>query len=101
MVVSHGRGSSGQEPENWHRPLLVGSDGRRLAKRHGDTRLSYYREIGGPAQGMLALLARWCGLNVGDAITAAELIKVFAVTRLPKSPTIFTSDIDAWLRNPK
>ncbi len=29
-----------------HVPLVVGTDGRRLAKRHGDTRLSQYREAG-------------------------------------------------------
>ena len=29
-----------------HVPLVCGPDGRRLAKRHGDTRLSHYREQG-------------------------------------------------------
>lgn len=29
-----------------HVPLVVGEDGRRLAKRHGDTRLSWYRDQG-------------------------------------------------------
>ncbi len=33
-----------QPPTFSHVPLVVGKDGRRLAKRHGDTRLSQYRE---------------------------------------------------------
>ncbi|MEM6692463.1 MAG: tRNA glutamyl-Q(34) synthetase GluQRS [Planctomycetota bacterium] len=33
-------------PTYAHVPLVVGLDGRRLAKRHGDTRLSQYREAG-------------------------------------------------------
>ena len=33
-------------PRYAHVPLVVGEDGRRLAKRHGDTRLSWYRDQG-------------------------------------------------------
>src|SRR5690606_9865762 len=29
----------GSPPLYWHFPLVVGTDGRRLAKRHGDTRI--------------------------------------------------------------
>ncbi|TWT52562.1 aminoacyl-tRNA ligase [Rubripirellula amarantea] len=35
-----------QAPTFAHVPLVVGTDGRRLAKRHGDSRLSHYRETG-------------------------------------------------------
>ena len=33
-------------PEYLHVPLVVGPDGKRLAKRHGDTRISSYRAAG-------------------------------------------------------
>ncbi|QDT02916.1 Glutamate--tRNA ligase 1 [Rubripirellula lacrimiformis] len=33
-------------PHFAHVPLVRGPDGRRLAKRHGDTRLSHFRELG-------------------------------------------------------
>ncbi|HEY6565421.1 MAG TPA: tRNA glutamyl-Q(34) synthetase GluQRS, partial [Pirellulaceae bacterium] len=33
-------------PAYWHLPLVRGIDGQRLAKRHGDTRISFYRSLG-------------------------------------------------------
>jgi glutamyl-tRNA synthetase len=50
-------------PEHWHFPLVVGPDGRRLAKRHGDTRISSFRERGVPAERIVGLIASWCGIT--------------------------------------
>src|SRR5436190_1671390 len=44
-----------------HVPLVVGPDGRRLAKRHGDTRLAALRAAGVSAERLLGLLAWSCG----------------------------------------
>lgn len=46
-----------QSPHWLHLPLVVGADGRRLAKRHGDTRLSRYRETGVSTESLLGELA--------------------------------------------
>src|SRR5262245_14720650 len=48
-------------PRFLHVPLVVGPDGRRLAKRHGDTRLSALRAAGVPAEALVGLLAWSCG----------------------------------------
>ena len=48
-------------PRFVHVPLVVGPDGRRLAKRHGDTRLSALRAAGVTAERLLGLLAWSCG----------------------------------------
>src|SRR5947209_9121437 len=48
-------------PRFSHVPLVVGPDGRRLAKRHGDTRLSALRQGGIRAEALLGLLAWSCG----------------------------------------
>jgi glutamyl-tRNA synthetase len=40
-----------------HVPLVIGDDGRRLAKRHGDTRLATFREAGVSPEKILGLLA--------------------------------------------
>ncbi len=84
-------------PSYTHLPLVIGIDGRRLAKRHGDTRLASYREKGVPAGRILALLARWCGMELGDQPTIDDLLKSFNLSRLPKHPITATPDDDAWL----
>src|SRR3954467_9598711 len=57
-------------PSYTHLPLVVGTDGRRLAQRNGDTRLSSYREAGVAAERVVALMARWLGVqDAGDAMT--------------------------------
>lgn len=85
-------------PVYYHLPLVVGPDGRRLAKRHGDTRLSYYRDRGVPAARIIGLLARWCGLgNVESVREPADLLQSFRLESLPKHPIVFTSEDDAWL----
>lgn len=45
-----------------HVPLVVGPDGRRLAKRHGDTRLATLRAAGVAPEALVGLLAWSCGL---------------------------------------
>jgi len=86
------------EPAYWHLPLLVGPDGRRLAKRHGDTRLARYRAAGAPPQRVLGLLGFWSGLlgERGEA-TFGELAEHFDLKRLPKTPVVFSDDDERFL----
>jgi glutamyl-tRNA synthetase len=81
-------------PAYFHLPLVIGADGRRLAKRHGDTRISHYREQGVPAERVIALLARWSGINVSKEAIATELISAFDIATLPRSPTVYTAADD-------
>ncbi len=77
-------------PAYTHLPLVIGPDGRRLAKRHGDTRIASYRDAGVTASRVLALLASWCGIdNVGAATGAGDLIGRFDLNRLPRAPIVF------------
>ena len=69
-------------------------------QRHGDTRLAFYREQGVPALRVLALLARWCGIDAPAAgIRAADLLDSFQLERLPREQIVFTVQEDAWLRS--
>lgn len=86
-------------PRYTHLPLVVGTDGRRLAKRHGDTRIEHYRRLGVSPGRVLALLARWCGMDVGREITARDLLASFDLRRLPRDPIVFTDADDRFLRD--
>lgn len=86
-------------PRYWHVPLVLGQDGRRLAKRHGDSRLATYRARGVCAERVVGLLARWSG--VADArveMSAAEFLSRFDVAKLSRFPVTMTAEDEAWLR---
>lgn len=84
-------------PTYTHLPLVVGSDGRRLAKRHGDSRLSHYREQGVRAERVIGLLAEWCGLGKRREMNAAEFLSLFNLAAVPARHVFFTDQDDAWL----
>jgi glutamyl-tRNA synthetase len=81
-------------PRFVHVPLVVGPDGRRLAKRHGDTRLSALRAAGVRPEMLLGLLAWSCGwLPRPEAITAQELIPLFRLDAIPPAPFVLTAEL--------
>ena len=78
-------------PRFVHVPLVVGPDGRRLAKRHGDTRLSTLREAGVTAEALVGLLAWSCGwVEKGRAIRPRELLPLFRLDSIPPQPFVLT-----------
>jgi glutamyl-tRNA synthetase len=90
--------SLGAPPTYWHLPLVVGPDGRRLAKRHGDTRLSWYREQGVDARRVVGLIAFWSGLTKERMpLSAMELLSQWRIDRLQKDRVTFTQEDHAWL----
>lgn len=80
----------------WHLPLVIGADGRRLAKRHGDSRLVHYRSCGVSPERIWGLIADWCGLG-RQPMSAQEFVARFSLDRLPRDPIVFTPQDDAWL----
>jgi glutamyl-tRNA synthetase len=85
-------------PRFVHVPLVVGPDGRRLAKRHGDTRLSVLRAAGIPAPRLVGLLAWSCGwLERPEAVRAAELLDQFDLAKVPREPFVLTPELQQWL----
>jgi glutamyl-tRNA synthetase len=81
-------------PQFAHVPLVVGPDGRRLAKRHGDTRLSSLREAGVAPERLLGLLAWSCGwLKRIEPVAARELITVFRLDSIPTGPWTLTPQL--------
>lgn len=90
----------GPEPRYCHLPLVKGPDGKRLAKRHGESRLDEYRKAGVPAQAVVGLIAFWCGLRPERApMTARVFADAFQLGQVPRAPVVFTAEDDAWLRS--
>jgi glutamyl-tRNA synthetase len=85
-------------PTYCHLPLVVGTDGRRLAKRHGDTRLAAYRDRGVGPERLLSLLARWCGIEGADAaLRPKDLLESFRLGNVPKTPIVFRPKDETWI----
>lgn len=81
------RALSLRAPSFAHVPLVVGADGLRLAKRHGDTSLRHLRERGASAGAVVGFLARSCGLRAtASPCAASELLPDFDFARVPKGP---------------
>jgi glutamyl-tRNA synthetase len=77
-----------------HVPLVVGPDGRRLAKRHGDTRLSALRQAGVRPEMLLGLLAWSCGwIERIEPITIGELLPLFRLETIPPEPFVLTPEL--------
>ena len=74
----------GGEVVHCHIPLVVGPDGKRLAKRHGDTRISSFRAAGVPPQVVVGRLAATCGWGDGSPCTLQELLSVFTLETIPR-----------------
>jgi glutamyl-tRNA synthetase len=81
-------------PQFIHVPLVVGRDGRRLAKRHGDTRIASLREAGVPAEKIVGLLAYWCGwAERGEVLSVVDLLSRFDMAKLSHKPVVWDGNI--------
>jgi len=86
-------------PEFTHVPLILGSDKKRLSKRHGATALSEYRNKGYLPEALLSFLAL-LGWSIGDdreILTKQELIASFNLEGLNKKSAIFDEQKLEWM----
>lgn len=86
-------------PTHWyHLPLVLGPDGKRLAKRHGDTRLVTYRSSGVAPEAVIGLLATMSGVaGRPEPMSAAAFAAAFDLARLDPRPVVFTEEHHRWL----
>lgn len=82
-------------PHYMHIPLVVGPDGRKLAKRHGDTRLRQLRDEGVSAGQVRHLLATWSGWTpAGVETSVQEWVERFELDRLPRQAVVYDDVCD-------
>ncbi len=85
-------------PRFWHFPLVCGPDGRRLAKRHGDTRLTFYRDAGVHPERIIGLLAFWSGIvEHRTELTANDFRNGFQLSKVSHHAITFTQEDHQWL----
>jgi glutamyl-tRNA synthetase len=82
-----------------HLSLLMGPDGKKLSKRHGDTAMSAYREAGFLPEAInnyLALLG-WSLGDDEDVASLDEMISRFDLSTVSKNPAVFDPQKLEWL----
>ena len=78
-----------EAPRYAHVPLVLGPDGRRLAKRHGAVTLRDRLALGEGAADVVGWMAASAGLAApGERVTARELVERFDPGALAREPTL-------------
>lgn len=86
-------------PEYAHVPLILGTDGKKLSKRTGDTAVGDYETKGYPPEALFNLLCL-LGFSIDDKTTVfgrEELLKAFQLSRISKGGAVFDVDKLHWL----
>src|SRR5262249_45897116 len=87
-----------QLPIYAHVPMILGSDGKRLSKRHGAVSVLQYKEEGFLHEALLNYLVR-LGWSYGDQeiFSREEMMKLFELKGLSKSPAAFNLEKLIWM----
>lgn len=87
------------EPTYAHLPLLFGTDGKKLSKRHGATSLSDYRDAGFLADAVFNYLAilGWSPDADTTVFTRDEAVAAFDLVDVNKNPAAFDPDKLGWM----
>lgn len=85
-------------PQYAHLPMILGSDGQRLSKRHGAVSVLQFRDDGYLPQALLNYLVR-LGWSHGDQeiFSIPEMIAAFNLDHISKSPAAFNTEKLNWL----
>lgn len=88
----------GSVPVYAHVPMILGTDGAKLSKRHGAVSVLQYREEGFLPEGLLNYLVR-LGWSHGDQeiFTLEELGRLFDINDVNKSASAFNPDKLLWI----
>lgn len=85
-------------PKFAHLPMILGSDGARLSKRHGALSVMAYQQAGFLPEALLNYLLR-LGWSFGDKelFSRTQMIELFTFKNISKAPASFNQDKLLWL----
>ena len=94
MLLALGR----KPPVYAHLPMILGSDGAKLSKRHGAVSVLQYRDEGFLPEALLNYLVR-LGWSHGDQeiFSMEEIVRLFDIADVNKSASAFNAEKLAWL----
>src|SRR5262245_59352493 len=86
-------------PQFAHVPLILGSDKKRLSKRHGATSVTEYKRQGYLPEAMVNFLALlgWSPGDDRELMTAAELIERFSLENISGGNAVFDTEKLDWM----
>jgi len=86
-------------PDFTHLPMILGSDGQKLSKRHGSISIESYREEGFLPQAILNYLALlgWAYDEKTTIFSASELVDKFSLDSITKKPAKFDYSKLLWI----
>lgn len=87
------------QPEFGHLPLMLGSDGKKLSKRTGDTALQDYREAGYPRDAVVNFLCLqgWALDGTTEIFSVDRLVTHFDIKDVQKAGAIFDLEKFRWM----
>jgi glutamyl-tRNA synthetase len=82
-----------------HLPMILGTDGKKLSKRHGATAVGDYQHEGILADAMVNFLALlgWSPGGDREVMTRLEMIELFSTDGLQKKPAVFDPTKLEWM----
>lgn len=85
------RGFGWEPPRYCHLPMVLGTDGQKLSKRHGATRVMEFREKGYVPEAIVNYVALlgWSFDDSREFFSLEELEGCFAAERLNRAPAVF------------
>jgi glutamyl-tRNA synthetase len=90
----------GNEPPVFaHVPMILGSDGKKLSKRHGATAVGDYQEQGilpAAMRNFLALLG-WSPGGDREIMPEEEMVRLFSLEGIQKKPAVFDTTKLEWM----
>ncbi len=86
-------------PRFGHLPLMLGTDGKKLSKRTGDTALQDYRDKGYPKAAIVNFLCLqgWALDGKTEVFSVDELVRHFDPSQVSKAGAVFDQDKFRWM----